>query len=178
MRTDNEPDRLTRCKQATTTKLACVKLQWDKKNHKRIQILSSRCKVKHVGFYQHRETVSDGRSFRGSKSSQFTKVFYSNPNCNAQHKDLPHRADDPRNGRHRLVALVVEAQMVAGQNELLWYLLHERASYACVIHLWSKLTSSNTAAKCYRHRCGGDVDSKEDCNKKDEHPSRSLTHDI
>jgi hypothetical protein len=145
--------------------------------HKRIQILSSRCKVKHMGFYQHCETVSYGWSFRWSKSSQFTKVFYSNPNCNAQYKDLPRYAEDPRNGRHRLVVLAVEAHMVARQNELLWYLLHERVSLVCVIHLWSKLTSNNTAAKCCRHRCAGDVDSKEDYNKKDEHLSRSFIHD-
>jgi len=65
-----------RRKQETATKLSCPTIQWKKGT---IVTMSSRCKVKHVSLRQHCETVLNNSSCR--ILSQFTEVFYCNPDC-------------------------------------------------------------------------------------------------
>src|SRR6267154_6210814 len=84
-----------------------------------IQITSSRCEVKNLGFDQHRETASDAPSCRWSL--QFTDAFYSNPDCKTQCENLPYSGQYPRNGKKGWVGCLVIAHMGAKENELLWY---------------------------------------------------------
>jgi len=66
-----------------------------------IRITSSPCKIKHVRFYQHSETVPDG-SCRWTESSQVTEVFHCNPDWKTQREDLPSSAEYPNHRDQKL----------------------------------------------------------------------------
>jgi len=139
-----------------------------------IRITSSPCKVKHVWFYQHLETVPDDRSCWWAKSSQVTEVFHSNPDWKTQCEDLPKSVEHPNYWDKNLGVILkyIIAHMHARGYHLLWCLPNKLCSWNRQL----KLTSYNIVESSYCHYSAGNINDQEDDNKEDKHHSRSLIH--
>jgi hypothetical protein len=77
--------------------------------------MSSPQKVKHVGFYQYRETVLDDPSCR--MLSQLTEVFHSNPDCEKQYENLPRSAEYPSKGIQKDCIVPIGSRALIGTRE-------------------------------------------------------------
>jgi hypothetical protein len=86
------------------------------KTNNHIQMTSLRCEVKDMGFYQHRKTVPDGRSCPWL--SQFSEVFYSNPDCKTQCEDLPYSDEYPTLGYCKGIGSCDRAVICVKENDL------------------------------------------------------------
>lgn len=98
-------DSMPMLKKETTAKLAWSRISTKEDNI--IQVMDSRCKVKHVRFNQHRETVHDLPSCWWSL--QFKEVLHSNPARETQRDDLPYGAEYPTLGNQTGVASLAGA---------------------------------------------------------------------
>jgi hypothetical protein len=160
----------TRLKQETAIKLPRPTFQW--KKGKNSHSMNSPRKVKHVSFHQHCETVPDNPSCR--MSSQFTEVFYRNPDCETQCEDLPHNGRYPSQWieKYDIFRKANRALIGAGENVFLWY------SAMSPMHFLS--TIKHTLWSMHRHHYGyhsvKNVASQESNNEKYQDFSRSLMH--